>query len=131
MSATTREKTELQREILLTWYENPNATKKEIAEACHCSASYVSQVTNRFDNYDHMEAMIDRQDKEMEQMFGDDFFHPMQSESSQSVVGEGDTASLAEIYTELPDNLIGYVLKAGILLFVLYIFYEMALVLVA
>ena len=65
MSTAKAEKTDLQRDILLTWYENPNATNKEISEACNCSASYVSQVTNRFDNYDEMEAMMDRQDKEL------------------------------------------------------------------
>ncbi|MDS0220864.1 hypothetical protein NDI54_05785 [Haloarcula sp. S1AR25-5A] len=67
-------KTDLQRQILLTWYENPNATNTEISEMCDCSASYVSQVKNRFDNYNEMEYMMDRQDEELEVMFGSDIF---------------------------------------------------------
>ncbi|MFC6767321.1 winged helix-turn-helix domain-containing protein [Natrinema zhouii] len=130
MSTAKTEKTDLQRDILLTWYENPNATNKEIAKACDCSASYVSQVTNRFEDYNEMEAMMDRQDKEMERMFGGDIFQSMPSSNGQYRIGASSGPSLVEIYTEQPDNLIGYLVRAAILLFLLYIFYEAAMVLV-
>lgn len=130
MSTAKPKKTDLQRDILLTWYENPNATNKEIAEACDCSASYVSQVTNRFEDYNEMEAMMDRQDKEMERMFGDDIFQSMPSGNGQHRTGDANGPSLVEIYTEQPDNLIGYLVCAVIILFLLYIFYEAAMVLV-
>ncbi|AFZ72986.1 hypothetical protein [Natronobacterium gregoryi] len=124
MAQKQGDKTELQRDILLTWYENPDATKKEIAEACDCSASYVSNVTNRFDNYDHMEAMLDRQDKELEEMFGDDIFSSIPDASGPSGPG------LIEIYSQQPDNVAGYLVRGVILAFMLFIFYQMALVLI-
>jgi len=124
------EKTELQRDILLTWYENPRATNREIADACDCSASYVSQVKNRFDDYDHMEAMMDRQDKQLEQMFGEDVFAGSsrgpsvgQPPVQQSGVG------LATLYEETPDNAAGYLVRGFILLILGYVLYETATIL--
>lgn len=124
------EKTDLQREILLTWYENPNATNEEIAEACDCSASYVSEITNRFDDYDEMEAMMDRQDREMERMFGDDLFQDMPTVGGQPQDGASVGPGLAEIYEQQPDNLAGYIVRALIVLLLLYITYEIATILV-
>lgn len=53
------EKTELQRAILITAYQNPDATQAEIADACGCSRSYVSEVLRRYDGQDAMEAQIE------------------------------------------------------------------------
>lgn len=130
MSRSKNGKTELQRDILLTWYENPNATNKEIADACDCSASYVSQVTNRFDDYNEMEAMVDRRDKEIERMFGEDIFQNLPSNNAQIGLNAPEGPSLIEIYSQQPDNLAGYLVRAGILLFLLFIFYQVAAILV-
>ncbi|MXR42508.1 MarR family transcriptional regulator [Halobaculum sp. WSA2] len=127
-------KTDLQREILLTWHEHPNATNAEIAEACDCSASYVSQVKNRFDGYDEMEAMFDRQDRELEQMFGDGILDG----SSQSVGGTSSPSAsslngepgIAEMYEDLPDNAAGNLIRVMILLVLLYVLYEIVMALV-
>lgn len=116
---TSRGKTDLQRRILLTWYDNPGATRKEIADACDCSASYVSQVLNRFDNYDEFAAMMDRQDAQLERMFGDDVFARSPNVNT-AIEGPG----LAETYDELPDNPVGNLLRLLILLVVLFVFYE-------
>ncbi|WP_436347911.1 MarR family transcriptional regulator [Natronorubrum sp. FCH18a] len=129
MVKTGTGKTELQRDILLTWYENPQATNKEIADACDCSSSYVSQITNRFDDYNQMEAMMDRQDKEMERMFGDDIFQGI-SGAEQPGPAIPDGPSLVDMYTEQPDNLIGYLMRAIIVLFILFIVYQAAMILV-
>lgn len=119
---SSNEKTELQREILLTWYNNPNATNKEISEACDCSASYVSTVKNRFDNYNEMEAMMDRQDKQMEQMFGDGVFDtPIQSGNQQGITNQ---QGIAEQYEELPNNLAGYIMRAIIIVVLAYAGFE-------
>ncbi|SHG45010.1 winged helix-turn-helix domain-containing protein [Halobaculum gomorrense] len=125
-------KTDLQREILLTWHENPNATNAEIATACDCSSSYVSQVKNRFDGYNEMEAMFDRQDRELERMFGSGLFEG----SSQSVQETASTRNLnnepgiAEMYDELPNNAAGNIIRAIMLLVLLYVLYEIVMVLV-
>lgn len=112
-------KTELQRNILLTWYNNPDATNKEIAEACDCSASYVGDIKNRFDDYDHFEAMMDRQDQQMQQMFGDDFFSSTQFNSAVPQKG------LAESWQETPNNIPGLIIKALVLLVLVYVGIEM------
>ncbi|ADB63930.1 hypothetical protein Htur_5042 (plasmid) [Haloterrigena turkmenica DSM 5511] len=130
MSTSKTGKTDLQRDILLTWYENPNATNKEIADACNCSASYVSEVTNRFDDYNEMEAMMDRQDREMERMFGDDFFRSMPATRRQSQTGTLPELGVTEIDNQLPNNLAGDVIQVLLVLILLYITYEIALVLV-
>ena len=52
------DKTELQRDILVTAYRNPGATQKEIADACDCSASYVSNVLGRHNEWDALDAEI-------------------------------------------------------------------------
>ncbi|OLZ39085.1 hypothetical protein A6E15_19165 [Natrinema saccharevitans] len=124
------EKTDLQRDILVTWYQNPDATNQEIADACNCSASYVSQITNRFDDYSHMEAMIDQQDREMERMFGDDIFQGMPPAGGGVGASAQAGPGLADIYSEQPDNLVGYIVRALIVLILLYITYEIAMVLV-
>jgi hypothetical protein len=54
------EKTELQREILVTAYNNPHLNQSEIAERVDCSSSYVSSVLQRFDNIDAMHAEIEQ-----------------------------------------------------------------------
>ncbi|OYR59052.1 winged helix-turn-helix domain-containing protein [Halorubrum ezzemoulense] len=119
---SSNEKTDLQREILLTWYNNPNATNKEISEACDCSASYVSTVKNRFDNYNEMEAMMDQQDKQMEQMFGDGIFDT----STQS----GNQQGIVEQYEELPNNLAGHIMRGIILVVLAYAGFEILTTLV-
>ena len=50
--------TELQREIILTARDYPRATQKEIADRCDCSASYVSNVLNRYDSVDAFHAEL-------------------------------------------------------------------------
>ena len=115
------QKTELQRDILLTWYQNPNATNKEIAEACDCSASYVSTVKNRFDDYNEFEAMMDRQDREMEQMFGDDIFG---AEQSTSAVAAPDGPGIAEQWDEIPNNAAGLFIKLIILMVLGYVAFQ-------
>ena len=121
-------KTELQRDILLTWYENPNSTNKEIAEACDCSASYVSDVKNRFDSYSSMEAMMDREDKEMQRMFGEDIFSG--SINSNSAPSMNEQRGLAEIYDDLPNNPVGNIARGIILLITLYVACEIGTVLI-
>ena len=100
---SSSDKTELQRDILLTWHDNPGATNKEIAEACDCSASYVSQVKNRFDGYNEMEAMFDREDRELEQMFGNGILE----EGTGTTVKSGEQQGLAEIYKRYEANATG------------------------
>ncbi|WP_129115103.1 winged helix-turn-helix domain-containing protein [Halegenticoccus tardaugens] len=53
-------KTELQRRILLAAYNNPRLSQSQIASRVGCSSSYVSQVLNRFDSLDAMEADIEQ-----------------------------------------------------------------------
>ncbi|WP_256296402.1 hypothetical protein [Haloarchaeobius salinus] len=129
------DKTALQREILLTWHRNPNATNKEIAEACDCSASYVSQVKNRFDDYNEFEAMMDRQDRELERMFGGDIFAGQgQQTSARSMnaqpANSAEGVNLAEAWDELPDNPVGHLMRAIILIVLLYVLYEVLTILV-
>jgi len=121
-------KTELQRDILLTWYNNPNATNKEIADMCDCSASYVSDIKNRFDNYNSMEAMMDREDKEMQRMFGEDIFSG--SINSKSTPSMNEQRGLAEIYDDLPNNAVGNIARGIILVITLYVAYEIGTVLI-
>lgn len=52
------QKTELQRKILTTAYNNPRLSRSQIADQVSCSSSYVSQVLNRFDSIDAMHAEI-------------------------------------------------------------------------
>ena len=59
------DKTELQRRILLTAYNNPTATQAEIAENCDWSASYVSTVLNRYDRWDAMDAQIEQLNRDL------------------------------------------------------------------
>jgi len=101
-------KTELQRDILLTWWENPNATNQEIADACNCSASYVSQIKNRFDDYNEFEAMMDRQDAELERMFGENIFGN-NGTSPQTMEPEGP--GIAEKWDDIPNNIPGLLIK--------------------
>jgi hypothetical protein len=122
------EKTELQREILLTWYNNPNATNKEIAEVCDCSASYVSEIKNRFNNYDQFEAMMDRQDRDIEQMFGDDIFDT-DSPSTGQFKG-GSQQSFVEMWQEMPDDATGVIMKGVIVAVFLVVGYQIVLTLV-
>lgn len=60
------EKTELQRRILITAYNNPRMNQSEIANRCDCSRSYVSQVLREYNDHDAMEARI----KEMNRQLG-------------------------------------------------------------
>ena len=101
-------KTDLQREILLTWRENPNATNQEIADACDCSSSYVSQVKNRFDDYNEFDAMMDRQDAELEQMFGDDIF---EDTGTRPAATAPEGPGIAEQWEEIPNNVPGLIIK--------------------
>ena len=114
-------KTDLQREILLTWRNNPNATNKAIADACDCSASYVSQIKNRFNSYDEFDAMMDRQDAEIEQMFGDDIFG---AEQSTSAVAAPDGPGIAEQWDEIPNNAAGLFIKLIILMVLGYVAFQ-------
>ncbi|PSQ55319.1 winged helix-turn-helix domain-containing protein [Halobacteriales archaeon SW_8_68_21] len=101
-------KTDLQRDILLTWRDNPNATNQEIAKACDCSASYVSQIKNRFDNYNEFDAMMDRQDAELEQMFGEDIFG---NSGTAPPAVEPERPGIAEQWDEIPNNIPGLLIK--------------------
>lgn len=114
-------KTDLQKGILLTWRQNPNATNKEIAEACGCSASYVNQIKNRFDGYSEMDAMFDRQDRELEKMFGDDIFG---GQGSAMGATPADQPGLAEQWEQTPNNAIGLLVKGFILIIFAYVFWE-------
>ena len=119
------QKTELQRDILLTWYKNPNATNKDIADACNCSSSYVSTVKNRFDDYNEFEAMMDQQDKEMEQMFGEGIFGQNQAASGN----QSNQPGLAQQWEQSPNNPPGLIIKAVVLVALLYAAYQFGLVL--
>ncbi|WP_435177930.1 winged helix-turn-helix transcriptional regulator [Halorussus sp. AFM4] len=59
------EKTELQRDILITAYHNPRLNQSEIADRVGCSSSYVSTVLNRFDNVDAMHAEIEQLNQDL------------------------------------------------------------------
>jgi hypothetical protein len=125
----SNDKTDLQREILLTWYEHPNATKKEISDRVGCSSSYVSTVTNRFDDYNEFEAMMDRQDRELEQMFGDDFFdEPAMPRARQPA--SGAQMGLAGMWEELPHNPVGNLVRGIILLLLGFVAYKIVVALV-
>ena len=119
------QKTELQRDILLTWYKNPNATNKDIADACNCSSSYVSTVKNRFDDYNEFEAMMDQQDKQMEQMFGEGIFGQNQAASGN----QSNQPGLAQQWEQIPNNPPGLIIKAVVLVALLYAAYQFGLVL--
>lgn len=54
------ERTELQREILVTAYDHPELSQVEVANHVGCSASYVSNVLNDYDSHDAMEARIEQ-----------------------------------------------------------------------
>lgn len=133
------EKTELQREILLTWRENPDATNAEIAEACDCSASYVSQVTSRFDDYDAFQAALDRGDREMASLFGDEAVGSggqltTGGAGGGSLTADGGTqegVDLAAAWDELPNNPVGHLLRVLILAVTVYVVYEVLTTLVA
>lgn len=118
-----RDKTELQREILLTWYDNPAETNKEIAKACDCSASYVSEVKSRFDDYNQFEAMMDRQDEGLQRMFGNDIFA-----SSAASTGTPGNQGFAELWNDLPDGPAGFLIKAVIVVVFLFVGYQIALI---
>jgi len=127
------DKTDLQRQILLTWYENPNASNQQIADVCDCSGSYVSQIKNRFDGYDEMEYMFDSQDAEMERMFGGDIFSGQSQPVASSGIDMGQPSEgkgIGEMYEELPDNMAGNLMRAIILLILLYVSYEVATILI-
>jgi hypothetical protein len=66
------EKTDKQRDILLAWKKNPNASVSELADIADASESYVREVLDRFDDYDEFEAMYDGMDREMDRLFGGD-----------------------------------------------------------
>ncbi|WP_117591769.1 winged helix-turn-helix domain-containing protein [Haloprofundus halophilus] len=53
-------KTELQRKILITAYNNPRLSQTKIADRVDCSPSYVSNILNRFDSVDAMHAEIEQ-----------------------------------------------------------------------
>ena len=101
-------KTDLQQDILLTWWENPNATNQEIADACNCSASYVSQIKNRFDDYNEFDAMMDRQDAELERMFGEDIFG---NSGTTPAAVEPEGPGIAEQWNDIPNNIPGLLIK--------------------
>ncbi|MFB6156125.1 MAG: MarR family transcriptional regulator [Haloferacaceae archaeon] len=126
------DKTDLQREILLTWYDHPNATKTEISDIVGCSASYVSQVTNRFDDYDQFEAMMDRRDRDIERMFGDDIFQGFGggNRSPANDASPAEQMSVAEAWDELPNNPVGHVLRGLILIIMLFVAYKIVIALV-
>lgn len=111
-------KTDLQRDILLTWREHPNATNQEIADACDCSTSYVSQIKNRFDNYNEFDAMMDRQDAELEQMFGDDIFG---NNGAAPTAVEPEGPGIAEQWNEIPNNIPGLLIKLIIVMVLGYV----------
>ncbi|SDF00848.1 hypothetical protein SAMN04488067_101416 [Halorubrum xinjiangense] len=119
-------KTDLQREILLTWRENPNATNQEIADACDCSASYVSQVKNRFDGYDEFDAMMDREDAELEQMFGENIFG-----GSGTVPGavESEGAGITEQWEDIPNNIPGLLIKLIVVMVLGYAVVQVGMIL--
>jgi len=123
---SSNQKTDLQRDILLAWYDNPGATNKEIAEACDCSASYVSTVKNRFDDYNEFEAMMDRQDKEMEQMFGEGIF----GQNEMAAGSQSNQPGIAQQWEQIPNNPPGLVIKAIVLAVLLYAAYQIGLVLI-
>lgn len=62
------QRTDLQREILVTAYDNPKMSQSEIADKLGCSASYVSNVLNEYDSHDAMAARIEQFDAGFELM---------------------------------------------------------------
>lgn len=65
------DKTDLKRDILLELQDDPDATNTEIADAVGCSASYVSQVKNEFDDYNALDAAQDDVDKRFDEIEDD------------------------------------------------------------
>lgn len=68
--AIMNEKTELQRDILIEWYHDEDATNEEIAERLDCSPSYVSEVKNKFEDYDEFQATLDEEERRFEAITG-------------------------------------------------------------
>jgi hypothetical protein len=64
------EKTALQRDILIEWYHNPEATNAEIADAVDCSPSYVAEVKDQFEDYDEFQATLDEETRLFEERTG-------------------------------------------------------------
>ncbi|MFB6198032.1 MAG: hypothetical protein ABEI52_07170, partial [Halobacteriaceae archaeon] len=67
---TMTEKTDLQRDILIEWYNDKDATNEEIAERLDCSPSYVSEVKNKFEDYDEFQATLDEEARRFEEITG-------------------------------------------------------------
>ena len=67
---TMTEKTDLQRDILIEWYNDKEATNEEIAERLDCSPSYVSEVKNKFEDYDEFQAILDKEARRFEEITG-------------------------------------------------------------
>lgn len=124
------DETELQREILRTWRSHPDATNREIADACDCSPSYVSQVKNRFDSYGEFDATTDRRDRELERTFGGDIFTDQPRRTSAKLSNPTEDADLAGVWDELPNNPVGHVMRAIVLIILPYVLYEVVAILV-
>lgn len=58
-------KTELQRDILITAHDNPQLSKSDIARRVDCSDSYVGQVLSRYDSHDAMQARIEELNRQL------------------------------------------------------------------
>ena len=72
-----------------------------------------------------MEAMFDREDRELEQMFGSGIL----DEGTGNTMESGEQQGLAEIYEDLPDNAVGNIGRAVILLVTIYVLYEVVTIL--
>jgi len=57
---------------------------------------------NRFDDYNEFEAMMDRQDAELEQMFGENIF---ENSGTTSATVESEGPGIAEQWNEIPNNI--------------------------
>ncbi|NHN58759.1 MULTISPECIES: winged helix-turn-helix domain-containing protein [Halorussus] len=120
------QKTDLQREILLTAHQNPDLTNKEIADRCDCSSSYVSTVLNRYEDYGVLEAMDDQmiQDqRELDRMLdGMGLGAGANDQQSGSKRGGGNTTPAVEDFSlKEPETTVDWIVQIGSALFALLI----------
>ena len=64
------EKTALDRDILIEWYHNKDASDEEIAEAVGSTASHVGEVKDTFADYDDFQATLDEEERTFEERTG-------------------------------------------------------------
>ena len=120
--------TDLQREILVTAYRNPRASQSEIAKRCDCSASYVSNVLNRYDEFDALQADVAEFETSLSQpsFSGDPVWMDGPSAGSESEIDLENTPVDPRDIDSM-EELLNYVIALIILVVLVYAGYRVVL----